>query len=84
MQWINDLFKNPALTGTVSQCVRCDLNIDSYRLKKVYDLNFDYVEIGIEGLEGNPDFRMWCGNMKIVGYIEAKGLESNLDEAEKT
>jgi hypothetical protein len=28
--------------------------------------------------------RVWCGNMKIVGYIEAKSLRTNLDEAEKT
>jgi hypothetical protein len=24
-------------------------------INKTYDLNFDYVEIGIEGPEGNPD-----------------------------
>jgi endonuclease IV len=24
-------------------------------INKIYDLNFDYVEIGIEGPEGNPD-----------------------------
>ena len=24
-------------------------------ISKVYELNFDYVEIGIEGPEGNPD-----------------------------
>ena len=23
-------------------------------IRKIYDLNFDYVEIGIEGPEGNP------------------------------
>jgi hypothetical protein len=24
-------------------------------ISKIYDLSFDYVEIGIEGSEGNPD-----------------------------
>lgn len=33
---------------------------------------------------GNPDFRIWFGRTKIVGYIEAKALEKNLDEIEKT
>jgi hypothetical protein len=33
---------------------------------------------------GNPDFRIWDGKRKIVGYIEAKALEKNLDEVEKT
>jgi hypothetical protein len=32
---------------------------------------------------GNPDFRIWHGK-RIVGYIEAKILEKDLDEAEKT
>lgn len=34
---------------------------------------------------GNPDFRIWDGKQKIVGYIEAKSLETNnLDEIEKS
>jgi len=33
---------------------------------------------------GNPDFRIWDGKRKIVGYIEAKVLKKNLDEVEKT
>ncbi len=24
-------------------------------IRKIYDLNFEYIEIGIEGPEGNPD-----------------------------
>jgi hypothetical protein len=33
---------------------------------------------------GNPDFRIWDGKRRIVGYIEAKILEKTLDEAERT
>lgn len=33
---------------------------------------------------GNPDFRIWDGRSKIVGYIEAKAPPSNLDDFEKT
>lgn len=34
---------------------------------------------------GNPDFRVWDGKQKIVGYIEAKSLETdNLDEIENS
>jgi predicted helicase len=31
---------------------------------------------------GNPDFRIWDGKQKIVGYIEAKDLGKNLDDIE--
>jgi len=33
---------------------------------------------------GNPDFRIWDGKSKIVGYIEAKKLEADLDVLEKS
>ena len=33
---------------------------------------------------GNPDFRIWDGKRKIVGYVEAKMPDSNLDVIEKT
>lgn len=33
---------------------------------------------------GNPDFRVWDGKVKIVGYIEAKTPDANLDDIEKT
>jgi len=33
---------------------------------------------------GNPDFRVWDGKQRIVGYIEAKTPERNLDDVEKT
>jgi len=31
---------------------------------------------------GNPDFRIWDGRQKIIGYIEAKDLGTNLDNVE--
>ncbi len=31
---------------------------------------------------GNPDFRIWDGRQKIVGYIEAKDLNIDLDRVE--
>ena len=31
---------------------------------------------------GNPDFRIWDGRQKIVGYIEAKDLDIDLDKVE--
>lgn len=33
---------------------------------------------------GNPDFRVWDGTQRIVGYIEAKTPDKNLDDIEKT
>ena len=33
---------------------------------------------------GNPDFRVWEGSHRIIGYIEAKPPEANLDIIEKT
>jgi len=33
---------------------------------------------------GNPDFRVWDGTQRIVGYIEAKTPDKNLDDVEKT
>jgi predicted helicase len=31
---------------------------------------------------GNPDFRVWDGRQKIIGYIEAKDLGTDLDKVE--
>jgi len=33
---------------------------------------------------GNPDFRIWDGRQKIIGYIEAKDLGADLDRIEDT
>ncbi len=33
---------------------------------------------------GNPDFRVWDGKLNIVGYIEAKQPQTNLDHIETT
>ena len=33
---------------------------------------------------GNPDFRVWDGKQKIIGYIEAKDLGSDLDRFENS
>lgn len=33
---------------------------------------------------GNPDFRIWDGKQKIVGYVEAKTPDKDLDYIEKT
>lgn len=33
---------------------------------------------------GNPDFRVWDGTQRIVGYIEAKTPDKNLEDIEKT
>ncbi len=33
---------------------------------------------------GNPDFRIWDGKLHIVGYIEAKTPDSNLDQIENS
>ena len=33
---------------------------------------------------GNPDFRVWDGKRKIVGYIEAKNLDKNLNAVQNT
>jgi type I restriction-modification system DNA methylase subunit len=33
---------------------------------------------------GNPDFRVWDGKSKIIGYIEAKNLEMDLEDVENS
>jgi len=33
---------------------------------------------------GNPDFRVWDGRQRIVGYMEAKTPDKRLDDVEKT
>ncbi|MCI0470048.1 MAG: N-6 DNA methylase, partial [Candidatus Aminicenantes bacterium] len=33
---------------------------------------------------GNPDFRVWDGKSRIIGYIEAKRPETNLDDVDKS
>lgn len=33
---------------------------------------------------GNPDFRVWDGKQRIIGYLEAKTPDKNLDDFEKT
>lgn len=33
---------------------------------------------------GNPDFRIWDGKQKIIGYVEAKAPDKNLDDVEET
>jgi predicted helicase len=33
---------------------------------------------------GNPDFRVWDGSQHIIGYIEAKDINTNLDHIETT
>ena len=39
-------------------------------IRKIYDLNFDYVEIGIEGPEGNPDIINKKKKDEIVKLLE--------------
>ena len=39
-------------------------------ISKIYDLNFDYVEIGIEGSEGNPDIINKKNKDEIVRLLE--------------
>jgi predicted helicase len=33
---------------------------------------------------GNPDFRVWDGKSKIIGYIESKNPETDLDDVENS
>jgi len=56
-------------------------------LKTAENLNKSKIHITIlpkksEG--GNPDFRVWDGKSRIVGYIEAKNPEIDLDDVEHT
>ena len=45
-------------------------------ISKIYDLNFDYVEIGIEGPEGNPDIINKKKNeiIKLLGRFKQKPI----------
>ena len=50
---------------------------DSKRNKKI-----EVTTIPKKTEAGNPDFRIWDGRQKIVGYIEAKDLDIDLDKVE--
>ncbi len=50
---------------------------DSERKKKI-----DVTILPKKTEAGNPDFRIWDGRQKIIGYIEAKDLGVNLDRIE--
>ena len=50
---------------------------DSKRNKKI-----EVTTIPKKTEAGNPDFRIWDGRQKIVGYIEAKDLDIDLDRVE--
>ena len=47
-------------------------------ISKIYELNFDYAEIGIEGPEGNPDMinKKKDENSKTASEIQAKAYWS--------
>ncbi len=50
---------------------------ESYRKKKI-----DITILPKKTEAGNPDFRVWDGRQKIIGYIEAKDLGVDLDGIE--
>jgi hypothetical protein len=45
-------------------------------INKIYELNFDYTEIGIEGPEGNPDIINKKGKIVKLLEIQAKAYWS--------
>ncbi|GBD91594.1 N-6 DNA Methylase [bacterium BMS3Abin04] len=52
---------------------------DSKRKKKI-----DITILPKKTEAGNPDFRIWDGRQKIIGYIEAKDLSVDLDRIENS
>ncbi len=50
---------------------------ESQRKKKI-----DVTILPKKTIAGNPDFRIWDGRQKIIGYIEAKDLGVDLDRVE--
>jgi hypothetical protein len=59
------------------------------QLLKEYAVSIDRKDVDVTTLPkkteaGNPDFRIWDGKQHIVGYIEAKEPNVDLDKAEKS
>ncbi|RKX50095.1 MAG: adenine methyltransferase, partial [Thermotogae bacterium] len=75
------MFK-PYISELVSVYKQGDAREESYypALKKLFESYADYLKkrnISVTVLPkkteaGNPDFRVWDGKQKVVGYIEAK------------
>lgn len=84
----------PYLKGILEITRQGDAREESYysvfeALLKEFVVSIDRRDIRITILPkktdaGNPDFRIWDGKQKIVGYVEAKAPDKNLDEIEKT
>ncbi len=52
--------------------------------KSIYKNNISITTLPKKTEAGNPDFRVWDRSQHIVGYIEAKKQEKNLDVIENT
>lgn len=82
-QYLKDLF-NTAKTGDArEESYYPDLKelIEAYCQKTKKDYHITVLPKKTEG--GNPDFRIWDGKQKIVGYIEAKDpYTENLESIE--
>ena len=54
------------------------------RYGKSIDISIHITTMPQKTEAGNPDFRIWNGNNKVIGYIEAKKPGTNLDLAEES
>jgi len=81
--YLKDLFKTAKLGDAREESYYPDLKnfLESYDAKNNKRFNITSLPKKTEG--GNPDFRVWDGKNKIVGYIEAKDPKvENLDSVE--
>jgi len=59
-----------------------DFLIDFTQIKRKKEIDITILPKKTEA--GNPDFRIWDGKQKIIGYIEAKDLGVDLDRIEES
>lgn len=83
--YLEDLFKTAKLGDAREESYYPDLKNLLISFIQTQNKNFDITVLPKKTEGGNPDFRIWDGKGKIVGYIEAKDPKTeNLDSVEES
>lgn len=81
--YLEDLFKTSKLGDAREESYYTDLKNLLISFAQYQNKNFSITVLPKKTEAGNPDFRVWDGKGKIVGYIEAKDPKTeNLDSVE--
>lgn len=83
--YLEDLFKTAKLGDAREESYYSDLKNLLISFARSQNKNFSITVLPKKTEAGNPDFRIWDGKGKIVGYIEAKDPKTeNLDFVEES